>query len=39
MTNSELVEHTYKKHNTWLYQVSYNFTSDKDSAEELVQEL
>jgi len=39
MTNSELVEHTYHKHNTWLYQVSYNFTSDKDSAEELVQEL
>ena len=39
MTNSELVEHTYRKHNTWLSQVSYNFTSNKDNADELVQEL
>jgi DNA-directed RNA polymerase specialized sigma24 family protein len=39
MTNSELVEHTYRKHNIWLSQVSYNFTSNKDNAEELVQEL
>jgi len=39
MTNSELVEHTYHKHNTWLSQVSYNFTSNKDNADELVQEL
>jgi len=39
MTNSELVEHTYRKHNTWLSQVAYNFTSNKDNAEELVQEL
>jgi DNA-directed RNA polymerase specialized sigma24 family protein len=39
MTNSELVEHTYRKHNNWLSQVAYNFTSNKDNAEELVQEL
>jgi len=39
MTNSELVEHTYKKHSVWLNQVAYNFTSNKDNAEELVQEL
>jgi DNA-directed RNA polymerase specialized sigma24 family protein len=39
MTNSELVEHTYKKHHTWLSQVAYNFTKNKDKAEELVQDL
>jgi RNA polymerase sigma factor (sigma-70 family) len=39
MTNSELVEHTYRKHNNWLSQVAYNFTNNKDNAEELVQEL
>lgn len=39
MTNSELVMHTYKKHHTWLSQVAYNFTSNKDNAEELVQDL
>jgi len=39
MTNSELVEHTYKKHSVWLNQVAYNFTSNKDNAEELVQNL
>lgn len=39
MTNSKMVEHTYRKHNTWLLQVAYNFTNNKDSAEELVQDL
>ena len=39
MTNSQLVEHTYRKHNTWLLQVSYNFTNSKDKAQELVQDL
>jgi DNA-directed RNA polymerase specialized sigma24 family protein len=39
MTNSQLVEHTYKKHHNWLSQVAYNFTQNKDNAEELVQEL
>ena len=39
MTNSQLVEYTYKKHHTWLSQVAYNFTKSKDKAEELVQDL
>ena len=39
MINSKMVEHTYRKHNTWLLQVAYNFTSNKDTAEELVQDL
>jgi DNA-directed RNA polymerase specialized sigma24 family protein len=39
MTNSELVEQTYRKHNTWLLQVSYNFTNSKDKSQELVQDL
>ena len=39
MTNSQLVEHTYKKHHSWLSAVSYNFTGDKSAAEELTQDL
>lgn len=39
MTNNQLVEHTYKKHNTWLIQCAYNFTNSKDKANELVQDL
>ena len=39
MTNNKMVEHTYRKHNTWLIQVAYNFTQNKDNAEELVQDL
>ena len=39
MDNSQLVEHTYKKHHNWLSQVAYNFTQNKDNAEELIQEL
>jgi DNA-directed RNA polymerase specialized sigma24 family protein len=39
MNNSQFVEHTYRKHHTWLLQCSYNFTNDKDKASELVQNL
>jgi DNA-directed RNA polymerase specialized sigma24 family protein len=39
MDNNQLVEHTYKKHHNWLSQVAYNFTNNKDNAEELVQDL
>ena len=39
MTNNQLVEHTYRKHNTWLLQCAYNFTQSKDKAAELVQNL
>jgi DNA-directed RNA polymerase specialized sigma24 family protein len=39
MTNSQLVEHSYRKHNTWLVQCAYNLTKSKDNAQELVQEL
>lgn len=39
MTNSQLVEHTYKKHNVWLIQCAYNLTGNKLEAEELVQNL
>lgn len=39
MTNNQLVEHTYKKHNVWLTQCAYNLTGSKLEAEELVQNL
>ena len=39
MTNNQLVEHTYRKHNVWLLQCAYNFTNSKDKANELVQDL
>jgi len=39
MSNNQVVEMTYKRHNTWLLQVSYNFTNSKDKAQELVQDL
>jgi len=39
MINNQVVEMTYRRHNTWLLQVSYNFTNSKDKAEELVQDL
>ena len=39
MTNNQLVEHTYRKHNVWLTQCAYNFTGSKDKANELVQDL
>ena len=39
MINNQVVEMTYRRHNTWLLQVSYNFTQNKDKAQELVQDL
>jgi len=39
MTNSQLVEHTYRRHHTWLTQCAYNLTNSKDKAQELVQDL
>jgi DNA-directed RNA polymerase specialized sigma24 family protein len=39
MHNNQLVEQTYKRHHTWLTQVAYNFTNDKDKSAELVQDL
>ena len=39
MTNNQLVDHTYRKHHTWLIQCGYNLTNNKDKAEELVQDL
>lgn len=39
MNNNQLVEHTYRKHHVWLLQCAYNFTSNKDKAAELVQDL
>jgi DNA-directed RNA polymerase specialized sigma24 family protein len=39
MNNNQVVEMTYRRHNTWLLQVSYNFTNSKDKAQELVQDL
>ena len=39
MSNNTLVEHTYKKHHTWLIQCSYNLTNNKLEAENLVQDL
>ena len=39
MDNSQLVDHTYRKHNQWLTQCAYNFTKSKDKANDLVQDL
>jgi len=39
MNNNQLVEHTYRKHHTWLLQCAFNFTNSKDKANELVQDL
>ena len=39
MNNNTLVEHTYKKHHTWLIQCSYNLTGNNLEAENLVQDL
>ena len=36
MDNNQLVDHTYRKHHTWLIQCAYNLTNNKDKAEELV---
>ena len=39
MTNNQLVEHTYRKHHTWLIQCAYNLTKSQDKGQELVQDL
>lgn len=39
LTNSELVHIVYCNHHTWISQVAYNFTQDKDAADDLTQEL
>ena len=39
MTNSQRVEALYKKHNSWLNACAFNLTSNKEAAEELVQNL
>jgi len=39
MTNNQLVEHTYKKHHTWLLQCAYNLVNSKSGAEDLTQNL
>ena len=39
MDNNQLVEHTYRKHHTWLIQCGFNLAGSKDGAEELVQNL
>lgn len=36
--NSSLVSLVYRTHNTWLLQVAFNLTLDRDKAEDLVQE-
>ena len=38
-SNNQLVEHTYRRHHTWLTQCAYNLTNNKDKASELVQDL
>jgi len=37
--NAELVQLVYREHHKWLMQVAINFTQDKDTAEDLTQEL
>lgn len=39
LNNIELVEIVYKNHHTWITQVAYNFTQDRDTADDLTQEL
>ena len=39
LTNAELVKVVYCNHHVWITQVAYNFTQDKDTAEDLTQEL
>lgn len=39
MTNNQIVEAAYRKHNSWLLQVAFNFTKNKLDAENLVQDL
>lgn len=37
--NAELVKIVYQSHHVWITQVAYNFTQDKEAAEDLTQEL
>ena len=37
--NAELVKIVYQSHHVWISQVAYNFTQDKETAEDLTQEL
>jgi DNA-directed RNA polymerase specialized sigma24 family protein len=37
--NAELVQVVYREHHKWLMQVAFNFTQDKEAAEDLTQEL
>jgi DNA-directed RNA polymerase specialized sigma24 family protein len=39
LTNAELVRIIYQNHHTWILQVSYNFTEDREAAGDLAQEL
>jgi DNA-directed RNA polymerase specialized sigma24 family protein len=37
--NAELVQVVYREHHKWLMQVAFNFTQDREAAEDLTQEL
>jgi DNA-directed RNA polymerase specialized sigma24 family protein len=37
--NAELVQLVYREHHKWLMQVAFNFTQDREAAEDLTQEL
>ena len=37
--NAELVKIVYQSHHVWISQVAYNFTQDRETAEDLTQEL
>lgn len=37
--NAELVKIVYQSHHVWINQVAYNFTQDREAAEDLTQEL
>ena len=39
LTNNELVKIVYLNHHVWISQVAFNFTQDRDTAEDLTQEL
>ena len=39
LTNNELVKIVYLNHHVWISQVAFNFTQDKDTADDLTQEL
>ena len=37
--NAELVKIVYETHHVWISQVAFNFTQDREAAEDLTQEL